>query len=107
MGQRWLFCPCARSSFEAGSGVPPLADTRQIDCEAEGVNTMMPSLLHEPPRPLEASQIVCGGPPAALIFFKLPATKNPISRLSGDQNGYMASSVPGKGVDARELSWRT
>jgi len=72
-----------------------------------GVNRMTPSLLHAPPRPLLASQMVCGGPPSAPTLRNLPPAKNPISRLSGDQKGYMASSVPGKARAVAEFSART
>jgi len=68
---------------------------------------MTPSLLHAPPRPLLASQTVCGGPPSALTLRNLPPAKNPISRLSADQKGYMASSVPGKARAFAEFSGST
>lgn len=35
------------------------------------------------------------GAPADRDFFSLPPAKNPMKRLSGDQNGYVASSVRG------------
>src|SRR4029453_17241319 len=41
-----------------------------------------------------ALQRICGGPPAMSIFFSLLRAKNPMNRLSGDQKGYEASSVP-------------
>src|SRR5205814_1453842 len=34
-----------------------------------------------------SSQIVCGGPPEASTFLSFPCTRNPMERLSGDQNG--------------------
>ena len=34
---------------------------------------------------------------SAAIFFKLPCAKNPMELLSGDQKGYVASSVNGRG----------
>ena len=51
-----------------------------------------------PPRPAGASHNTTGGPPATATFFNLPAAKNPMYRLSGDQNGNVPSSVPGIGV---------
>src|SRR5262249_38212138 len=48
-----------------------------------------------PPRKSVAvSATTCTGPPAAGIFFSFPEAKKPIQRLSGDQNGSCASSVP-------------
>jgi hypothetical protein len=41
------------------------------------------------------------------IRFNLPSAKKPIVRLSGDQNGWVASSVPGRGWAAVVLSART
>src|SRR5205814_1762712 len=35
-------------------------------------------------------------PPDHSIFFNLPSAKNPIHRLSGDQNGCPPFSVPGR-----------
>ena len=74
-GQRWLFSARDGSNFDAGSEVPPAADTRNSDCVADGVNTITPSGLHEPPRPLTASHTFWGGPPLALILFTLPGMK--------------------------------
>jgi hypothetical protein len=55
-----------------------------------------------PPRGTGASASVTGCPPAMSIFFSFPPAKNPISRLSGDQNGQPAPSVPAKGWAAGE-----
>ena len=41
-----------------------------------------------------------GGPPAIWTFFSLPSAKNPMNRLSGDQNGKVPPSVPGIGLAA-------
>src|SRR5215471_10048309 len=38
--------------------------------------------------------ITCAAPPAAGIFLSVPSAKKPTQRLSGDQNGSWASSVP-------------
>src|SRR5262249_2507953 len=53
-----------------------------------------PSRFQVPPRPIGASHNVIGGPPAASIFLSFPSAKNPRKRLSGDQNGWKAPSVP-------------
>ena len=56
------------------------------------------SRLQLPPRPAGASDSTTGGPPAIGTFFSLPAAKNPMNRLSGDQNGNVPPSVPGIGL---------
>ncbi len=58
---------------------------------------MTPSELQDPSAPVGASQMVCGGPPAMSTFFSFPAAMNATKRLSGDQNGRNAPSVPGSG----------
>src|SRR5262249_19379187 len=57
---------------------------------------MTPSRLHVPPglKP-GASASTCGLPPVTSIFFSFPSAKNPMKRLSGDQNGQDPPSVPG------------
>src|SRR5262245_49913725 len=40
---------------------------------------------------------VCGAPPPTSIRFNLPSAKYPTDRLSGDQNGVAAPSVPASG----------
>src|SRR5262245_16878865 len=73
-------------------GTPSAANTR---LSPEGVpNTITPSGFQAPPKLRGASQMVCAGPPPTEIFFSLPPPENPIYRLSGDQNGYAAPSVP-------------
>src|SRR5437016_13509174 len=57
---------------------------------------MMPSGLHVPPRAVEEVS-VCGDPPARSRRFSLDPSKKPIDRLSGDQNGKLAPSVPASG----------
>src|SRR3972149_3115566 len=41
-----------------------------------------------------ASHSVMGGPPETSIFLSFPSAKNPRKRLSGDQKGDVAPSVP-------------
>src|SRR5579872_2767113 len=55
---------------------------------------MTPSRPHAPPRPNGALQSDCGGPPSTSTFDSLPFAKNPMCRLSGDQKGITAFSVP-------------
>ena len=62
-----------------------------------GENTMTLSRFHDPPRSSGTSHNDCAGPPPAGIFFSLRPAKNPMKRLSGDQNGSAASSVRGIG----------
>src|SRR6202521_6358131 len=68
---------------------------------------MPPSRFHVPPRPVVASQSVNGGPPEASIFLSLHTAKNPMNRLSGDQKGKAAPSVPARGWGCNESSGRT
>src|SRR5215471_1107028 len=77
-GQRWLASARLLSSWVTGRGVLPAEETTYSVLLGEGANTIIPSEFQEPPRPLEASQIISTGPPAAAIFFILPATKKPI-----------------------------
>ena len=63
---------------------PPAAGTRCSPLlEAK---TITPSAFHVPPSRSGVSQMFCGGPPAASTFLSVPPAKNPIHRLSGDQN---------------------
>ena len=48
---------------------------------------MMLSRLQLPPLPRGASHTTIGGPPEIWTVFSLPSAKNPMDRLSGDQNG--------------------
>src|SRR5438552_3848989 len=48
-----------------------------------------------------------GGPPVASILLSLPSAKKPMKRLSGDQKGEAAPSVPASGCAANEASERT
>jgi hypothetical protein len=58
---------------------------------------MMSSRFHAPPRIVVELKVdtVIGGPPVTSTFFTAPSTTNPRNRLSGDQNGVVAPSVPG------------
>ena len=65
------------------------------------------SRLQLPPRPSRGVTQDVGGPPAIRIFFSLPSAKNPMNRLSGDQNGKAPPSVPGIGLAARVATGRS
>ena len=49
------------------------------------------------PLPKGASQTAVGAVPVKDVVFSLPRVKNPMERLSGDQNGWRAPSVPVRG----------
>src|SRR5687768_11583842 len=74
---------------------------------------MTPSAFHVPPLGAEsaappAAANVCGALPMS-SRFSLPSAKNPTDRLSGDQKGEAAPSVPASGcavVDASDRSQR-
>src|SRR5207245_1989764 len=72
-----------------------------------GAKMIVPSWFQLPPRAMEVSQMVSGGPPCASIFLSLESAKNPMERLSGDQKGKEAPSVPSRGRADRESSGRT
>src|SRR6266508_4495413 len=58
-------------------------------------------------KPGGASQSVTGGPPAMSIFFSFVSAKNATERLSGDQKGAAAPSVPASGTALESASGRT
>ena len=75
-------------------GSPPEAGTRKRalkDCFAK---RMTPSAFQDPPRPLSASQTVRARPPEIGTHLSLCPAKKATLRLSGDQKGNDASSVP-------------
>src|SRR6185436_17705629 len=74
---------------------------------AVGEKRITPSRFHDPPRGLPpTSQMVSGGPPWTSIFFNFESTKKASLRLSGDQNGETAPSVPGSALASSESSER-
>ena len=77
-------------------GIPPSAETRCNAPVDDGAKTITLSRFHVPPRPNSASHTTIAGPPSMRILLSLPSAKKPIERLSGDQNGNVASSVPGR-----------
>lgn len=57
-----------------------------------------PRWFQAPPRGvLASSQSVWAGPPSTAILLSLVVVKKPRARLSGDQNGKAAPSVPATG----------
>src|SRR5664279_6252946 len=76
-------------------GVPPLALTRIRGACGLGENRITPSGPHVPPRPSATSQTANGEPLLRSIVFSFVSAKNPSERLSGDQKGKIAFSVPG------------
>src|SRR6267142_189124 len=72
-----------------------------------GAKMIVPSWFQLPPRAMEVSQMVSGGPPCASIFLSLESAKKPMERLSGDQKGKESPAVPSRGRADRESSGRT
>ena len=60
--------------------------------------TMVPSGFHAPPAAARACASGCTSPPSISTRFSMSLVKNPIDRLSGDQNGWKAPSVPASGL---------
>src|SRR5678816_2220057 len=88
-------------------GSPPAADTLISGPAVDGVKRITLSGLHAPPRPDTASHNVMTGPPAAATFFIFPFAKKPSERLSGDQNGKAAPSVPASMCDSVDAIGRS
>src|SRR5205085_11933617 len=94
-GKRWLVSPRDRSNPIIGAASPPVASTRCSPPLPRPAKTITSSLFQVPPPTFRGLlQSVIGGPPEASIFLSLPSAKKPIDRLSGDQKGYAAPSVP-------------
>src|SRR5690349_15234087 len=119
-GQRCVRC-CSLSVVTVVAA-PPVALTRIKGPVASGANRMIPSAFHvPPPHTARVTQTNCpsrlpgngtsvwGAPPARSSRLMALSAKNATERLSGDQNGYHAPSVPVRGcavVDARERNQR-
>src|SRR3990172_2992461 len=83
--------------------MPPDADTSWRAEVAVGAKMITPARLQAPPPWFAfaaASHNAMGGPPASAIFLSFPPVKNPRKRLSGDQKGDKAPSVPASGSEA-------
>src|SRR5437867_7137313 len=67
---------------------------------------MTSSLFQVPPRPAASANVVTNPLPTS-IRFSFPSAKKPIERLSGDQNGNAAFSVPTSGRVSADSSERS
>jgi len=85
------------ASVVALAGVPPSAGTRWMPVPPS--NKMPPAALHVtvPSGAAPMSAIVRGSPPTIATRLSSLPERKPTSRLSGDQNGIVAPSVPGSG----------
>ena len=72
-----------------------------------GAKTIVPSTPQLPPRPADASQTTCTGPPVASTLLRRLSAKKATERLSGDQNGKPAPSVPASGLVSPDERSRT
>ena len=68
---------------------------------------MVPSGPHAAPDMSRTLQTSCGAPPEAATFFNFPALRYPMERLSGDQNGWVALSVPASLTEVTDRTGRT
>ena len=75
--------------------------------EESELKTITPSRLHVPPFVPLASHSVRGGVPERSTLFSLPPAKKARNRLSGDQNGNVAPSLPFTVCALRRLSARS
>src|SRR5262249_7304629 len=81
--------------------------TRYIPLANSGTNRMVASRLQLPPPSFGAGATTITGPADASMVFSIPSAKKPRARLSGDQNGSLAPSVPASGWAASESRERT
>src|SRR5262249_24369306 len=104
---------CASSCLEQSNCVTalacrPVAETRYRAAPGPAPKRITPSRLQVAPPGFGASPIICAGaaPPGAptSTFFSLRVLQNPIKRLSGDQKGSNAPSVPVNGWALSESS---
>jgi hypothetical protein len=87
---------------------PPPAETRARIGGVPTLKTMTSPLPHDAPRGTPTASVMVSMEPSVVsIRFNLPAAKNPIDRLSGDQNGINTSPVPDSGCDVNESSRRS
>ena len=90
----------------AATGVPPAAGTRDRVDGCRAVNKMTSSRFQAPGAVNADSATVTTGPPAASIRLRRPSATKATVRLSGDQNGASASSVPANACAAGPSSGR-
>src|SRR5262245_43737844 len=98
-GHVWNNSPLDTSTCVRAVAVPPVSETRHSgppDPPPQLPKTITPSWFQLPdPATLPAAvQIVSGGPPAVSILRSSLPKPNAMYRLSGDQNGWAAPSVP-------------
>ena len=72
----------------------PVAGTLISELIVVGANRMTPSAFHVAPWPEVTGATVCGAPPVRSSRFSAFPVKKAIERLSGDQKGWVAPSVP-------------
>src|SRR5512139_1046200 len=101
-GQKWL-----PSSFVTGETGPPCAETRARPPGAAGNTITSLAFQEAPPKVATLLTMTCVSPLDARTFFRLLSAKKPIHRLSGDQNGVLAPSVPGNGCSCSALKERS
>src|SRR5262245_40180872 len=85
---------------------PPFEEMRLIPY-GPAPSRMTPSRFHAPPpKRYNESHKVSGAPPASEIFLSLLSPRNPMNRLSGDQNGVPSSSTSASVLAVVESSER-
>ncbi len=86
---------------------PPLAETRKIGPPGLFENRIVPSLFHAPPKGAGRGTPASSPIRRDVHALQLVSAKNPIERLSGDQNGHDPRSVPANGRANGESSDRS
>ena len=100
--------PCRCDSVPAkGAGSPPFSEMRSNGLSGTIGNRMAPSRFQVPPGPMIAGPMTFGALPSRSTRRSFSAAKNPIVRLSGDQKGNAAPSVPRSGRADPDSSMRT
>jgi hypothetical protein len=109
VGNTWLASPFVVSTTVVSVGSPPDAATF-IKPPVRRANRIVPVRLQEAPglpEELGILHTICTGPPAASMVFSLSSAKKASLRLSADQNGPRALSVPGSDRASSDSSERT
>jgi len=88
-------CDVSPCSSVVNGPIDPDASRRMSGPFGDGAKTRSPKRFHAAPRPADDSVRSDIVPLARSIERILPAAKNPILVMSGDQNGIAAASVPG------------
>ena len=73
--------------MDAGSALPPSAETRISTDAGDGAKMIVLSGSHVPPRGLATGASVIGALPATEIFLSLLSAKKAIQPPSGEKNG--------------------